>query len=253
MTLPIHAVHRLYQYRKSIATKTYAARGCQQVRCELCLLPQQYCTCEHRVLLQSDCAFLLLMYNSEVLKPSNSGRLIADLIPQTYAYLWQRTYTDPQMLALLQNPKYQPLVIFPGEYAQHGQQVVEDFDDDHLLEGKTPLFVLLDGSWRQAVKMFNKSTYLHDFPVLSFTPQSAARYGLRKGQRAFQLGTAEVAVMALGAAGETHNAAALGAWFDLFIESSIYGRTSRRAEKLRPLDQLQQDFRTLASGEYNTP
>lgn len=247
MTASLHAVHRLYQYRKSLSTKPYASRGSQQQRCEQCLLPKQYCTCAIRTQLESKSAFLLLMYNTEVLKPSNSGRLIADLIPQTYAYLWQRTYADPQMLALLNDDRYQPLVIFPQEYAQHGQQVIEQFDGNNLLEDKIPLFVLLDGSWRQAVKMFNKSTYLHRFPVLSFSPESAAKYGLRKGRRDFQLGTAEVAAMALEARGEVHNARALDAWFELFIESSIHGRTSRRAESLRPLEELQDNFLQLVS------
>jgi DTW domain-containing protein YfiP len=213
------------------------------------LLAQRYCTCEFRVQLSSNTAFLLLMYGSEVLKPSNSGRLIADLIPQTHAYLWQRTSADPQMLALLDDPQYQPFVIFPSEYAQHGQQVIERFEPADVCEDRTPLFVLLDGSWRQAVKMFNKSTYLHRFPVLSFTPETAARYGLRKGKRDFQLGTAEVAAMALEARGEEQNAKALSAWFDLFVESSIYGRTSRRVETLRPLDQLQSDFVSSCNSE----
>lgn len=242
MSLPPHAVHHLYQYRKSLATKVYAARGANQVRCQLCLLAKQYCTCAIRRQVSSDASFLLLMYDTEVLKPSNSGRLIADLIPDTHAFLWQRTYTDPAILALLQNPEYQPIVIFPGEYAQPAQQVINKIDDSLLPDNKKPLFVLLDGSWRQAVKMFKKSVYLHQFPVLSFSPETAAKYALRKGKRDFQLGTAEVAALALEAAGENQNAEALEAWLALFVESSIYGRTSRRVENLRPLDQLEQAF-----------
>ena len=233
-----HAVHRLHQYRKSIATKTYAARGRNQNRCELCLLAKPLCTCEHRTLLDSQAAFLLLMYDHEVLKPSNSGRLIADLIPDTHAFLWSRTEQDPDMLAVLNDEQFQPVVVFPSEYARENQRVISDWDENLLEGGKRPLFILLDGSWRQAVKMFRKSPYLHDLPLLSFTPESVAMYGLRKGSRDFQMGTAEVAALALNAMGETGNGASLNAWFDWFIESSIYARTSRRVENLRCLEQL---------------
>ncbi|NQZ12743.1 MAG: DTW domain-containing protein [Algicola sp.] len=249
-----HAVHKLYQYRKSISTKPYASRGKNQIRCELCLLPQKHCTCEFRQLLDSNTAFLLIMYDNEVLKPSNSGRLIADLIPETHAYLWSRLEPAPQMLALIENPDYQPFVVFPAEYANEQQTVLNDLPPGTLTPGKTPLFILLDGSWREAKKIFRKSPYLHQLPLLCFTPKTLAKYGLRKNSRDFQLGTAEVGSLVLHAAGEDNNAVTLDAWFELFIESSIYARCRRRPGDLRPLNVLQDNYvasiEQVTSAEY---
>ena len=87
-----HTVHRLYHYRKSISTRPYLARGMRVTRCQMCLLQTPYCMCPFRRQLNTRASFLLLMYDDEVLKPSNSGRLIADLVPDTYAYLWSRTH-----------------------------------------------------------------------------------------------------------------------------------------------------------------
>ena len=237
-----HALHQLYQYRKSISTKPYASRGKNVVRCEFCQLEQKRCTCEHRQLLHSNLAFLLIMYDDEVLKPSNSGRLIADLIPDTHGYIWSRTEPEPAMLALLNNPEYQPFVIFPDEYACEGQPVLNDLSVECLPADKKPLFILLDGSWREAKKMYRKSPYLHHLPLLSFSPTAVAKYGLRKGSRDFQLGTAEVATLVLAASGESANAHSLNAWFELFIEASRYGKNATRHDFLRPLDELRDNF-----------
>lgn len=247
MSLPQHAVHKLYQYRKAISSKPFTARGKNIVRCDLCLLAATYCTCAHRQLVQSNNAFLLIMYDDEVLKPSNSGRLIADLIPDTHAYIWSRTHANRKMLELIKDPVYQPFLIFPSEYANPDQPVVNQVPASDTLAGKRPLFIMLDGSWREAIKMFRKSPYLHHLPMLSFSPDSIAKYGLRKGSRDFQLGTAEVASLALAVSGEQGNSEALNAWFELFIESSLFSRSRHSAKNLTPLDSLQQAFKITIS------
>jgi DTW domain-containing protein YfiP len=236
---PIHAVHRLHAYRKSLSTKPFGARGKKLIRCELCLLGELFCTCKHRQYLVTQVSFMLLMYNDEVLKPTNSGRLIADLIPDTHAFLWTRTDTDQQMLALLADERYQPYLVFPQQYIENQQAIVNQILPDNLrqINGtvKIPLLVMLDGSWREAIKMYRKSPYLHHMPVLSFAPETLATYALRKGSHDFQLGTAEVASLALTAAQEPQNGAALSAWFDLFVESSLLGRNRRAKETLTPI------------------
>jgi hypothetical protein len=58
----------------------------------------------------------LLMADIEPLKPSNTGWLIADVVPDTFAFGWARTEVDPALLALLADPQWQPYVVFPGEF-----------------------------------------------------------------------------------------------------------------------------------------
>lgn len=252
-----HAVNRLFDYRQSLATKPYASRGNKVLRCRRCLLPHDVCTCAWRQPCQSNAAFALVMYDTEVLKPSNSGRLIADLIPDTHAFLWSRTQPDANLLALLADPQYQPYLVFPAEYALVQQQVVEQLlpstnsaqsgaPNITAAAAKTPLFVLLDGCWREAVKMFRKSPYLHTIPMLSFSPESIAHYRLRKGQRDFQLGTAEVAVLALQACGETANAEALADWFNLFVECTLWHRSNNKTASLEKIAELRAIVATRA-------
>ncbi|ABZ76620.1 DTW domain containing protein [Shewanella halifaxensis HAW-EB4] len=241
MILPKHAIHRLYEYRKAISSRPFTARGKNVIRCQFCLLAEHLCTCSQRQSVSSKLAFMLIMYDDEVLKPSNSGRLIADIIPDTHAFIWSRNDPNRKMLSLINDPKYQPFVIFPAEYAVDGQAIFNQVTSDEREEGKTPLFILLDGSWREAIKMFRKSEYLHHLPLFSFSPETTASYALRKGARDFQLGTAEVASLAISAAGEPENGAVLEAWFALFVESSLHGR-SRNNRDVSTLSKLKQEF-----------
>ena len=166
----MHAVQRLHQYRKSLSTTTYKSRGQRVVRCELCRLAEKFCICLLAPSVTSNAGFLLLMYDTEVLKPSNTGKLIADLIPDSFAFLWSRTEVNPEILAVLNDPIWQPMIVFPKAYAGEEREI---FDNKvTLATGKRPLFIMLDGSWREAKKMFRRSPYLQNLPVVSFTPKT---------------------------------------------------------------------------------
>lgn len=217
----MHAVHQLHQYRKSLSTTTYKARGQRVVRCELCRLAQQFCICEYTPQVSSNAGFLLLMYDTEVLKPSNTGKLIADLVPDTFAFLWSRTEQDPDLLALLADEKWQPMIVFPKAYAGEQRQVFEN--KIVLAPGKRPLFIMLDGCWREAKKMYRRSPYLQHLPVVSFSPNISqdspdisSRYQIRVAANNQELATAEVAAQILALAGEPINAQLLDLWFDVF-------------------------------------
>lgn len=221
----IHALHKLYQQRLSQCTRPFLARGGRCERCPYCMLLPYLCICNIKKTVSSNSAFLLLMYDDEILKPSNSGRLIADLIPDTYAFIWSRTQPDAQLLELLNNPKWQPVVIFPAEYTTP-ERVLHTYREPE--NGKRPLFILLDGSWSQAKKMFRKSPYLNNFPVLSFSPESISRYLVRKAVKDNQLATAEVAGRALEFIGETENAAMMDLLFDTFKENYMTGKERKQ-------------------------
>lgn len=85
-----------------------------------------------------------------------------------------------------------------------------------MVPGKRPLFVLLDGTWSEARKMFRKSPYLDRLPVLSLQPEQLSRYRLRRSSRDEHLCTSEVAALCLALAGEQRAAGILEAYLDVF-------------------------------------
>ena len=171
----------------------------------------------------ADSAVCLIMHDIEPLKPSNTGWLIADIVADTHAFTWQRTGVEPALLELLADPRYQPVVVFPGEYAEP-ERVVSDVQ---VVAGKRPLFILLDATWTEARKMFRKSPYLNRLPVLSLQADVLSRYRLRRSTRSEHLCTAEVAALCLALAGDVLAAQALDTWLDAFTDHYLAAKQHR--------------------------
>ena len=160
-----HAVSRLRTQRLATSTKPFVTRGSASTRCAGCRLTASHCMCALRPTVQAQAGMCLIMADIEPFKPSNTGWLIADLVTDTWAFGWSRVAVDPGLLALLNDPQWQPYVVFPGEYVAP-ERVVTDVATPVASGGKRPLFVLLDGTWSEARKMlqangfaFNKDKY----------------------------------------------------------------------------------------------
>jgi len=226
-----HAVARLRVKRLAASKKPFQARGSLLVRCVRCRVAEQYCICAWQPQIAVHSAVCLLMHDTEPLKPSNTGWLIADVVSDTFAFGWARTGVNPALLYLLADPQWQPYVVFPQEYAQAHQQVVHELQqrasqtEGAVAEQKRPLFIVLDGTWHEARKMFRKSEYLHHLPILSLRPEQVSRYHLRHSVNLEHLSTAEVMVLCLHLAKEVQAAEALAEWFVRFNRHYLAART----------------------------
>ncbi len=199
------------------------ARGSKVKRCPVCLLPCTGCICAARPAPVKGSAFCFLMYWGEAFKPSNTGRLIADVVQDNHAYLWERTKVDEALLQLLADPQYAPIVVFPRQYTEPERCIDSLADLGSGTHGKTPLYIMLDGTWREAKKMF-KSPYLASLPVLGIEPEQGSLYQLREAAHKHQLCTAEVASMVLALGGEVETAEALMDYFEVFRRQYIAGK-----------------------------
>ncbi|MBS0608703.1 MAG: DTW domain-containing protein [Proteobacteria bacterium] len=222
-----HAVSRLRADRLARSAKPFLARGgSRRAHCAGCRLVPSHCICALRPPCDTRAGVCLLMHDIEPLKPSNTGWLIADLVADTHAFGWSRTEVDPALLALLADPQWQPYVVFPGEFAAP-ERVVQQVAPVAPTPGRRPLFVLLDATWPEARKMFRKSPYLAQLPVLSLHSDAASRYQLRRSSRGEHFCTAEVAALCLAQAGDERTGALLQAWLDLFSERYLLAREQR--------------------------
>ncbi|MDN4500855.1 DTW domain-containing protein [Alteromonadaceae bacterium BrNp21-10] len=214
---------QLRKIQLKLSTKTMTARGSKVVRCEQCLLPRDQCICQQKPQVTSHCAFCFVMYKGEYYKPSNTGRLIADVVADNHAFLWSRVDPDPKLLTLLTNPAYAPMLVFPHQYASAERCISSPSELAAVNQGKIPLFVMLDGTWREAIKMF-KSPSLASLPVLGIQPAEASTYQLREAAHKHQLCTAEVAIEVLTLAQEEHTAQALATYFNVFRHAYAAGK-----------------------------
>ncbi|WP_312057554.1 tRNA-uridine aminocarboxypropyltransferase [Pantoea brenneri] len=215
-----NAVLRLRTQRLARATRPFLARGNRVLRCQGCLLPEKNCLCDDIVPQTARSRFCLVMFDTEPMKPSNTGRLIADILPDTQAFGWSRTEPDSLLLEAVRNPDYQPLVVFPAAYADADRPVLTA----PPLSGKPPLFIMLDGTWTEARKMFRKSPWLDALPVMSLTVTAPSRYTLREAHGVGQHCTAEVAAALLEQAGDSQAARALSHHFEQFRAAYLAGK-----------------------------
>ena len=219
-----HAVARLRTARLARSAKPFLARGGPRgERCPGCRLVPSHCVCSLHPVVPTRAGVCLLMADIEPLKPSNTGWLIADVVPDTFAFGWARTEVDPALLALLADPQWQPVVVFPGEFVAP-ERVVTEVAAAGASAGKRPLFILLDATWPEARKMFRKSPYLDRFPVLSLQPEQISRYQLRRSRRDDHFCTAEVAGLCLDLAGEPQAAQVLQTYLDVFTHHYLQAK-----------------------------
>ena len=222
-----NAVSLLRAARLARSAKPFLARGgFKRERCAGCRLVPSHCMCALRPSVPTRAGVCLLMADIEPLKPSNTGWLVADMVADTFAFGWTRTETDPALLALLSDPQWQAYVVFPGEYAAPERVVhtVRLPDPPSAKAGLRPLFILLDGTWAEARKIFGRSPYLASLPVLSLRPDRISAYQLRRSRRDDHFCTSEVAALCLALAGEPVAEQTLTAYLDVFTHHYLQAK-----------------------------
>ncbi|HSC69580.1 MAG TPA: DTW domain-containing protein [Cellvibrio sp.] len=207
---------RLRAQRLTESTREFLARGKSVLRCEHCQLAVFACICPWRPELSARCEFILLMHRDEVFKPTNTGRLIADILPQqTHVFCWSRTEPSGELLDLLNDPGRRCVIVFPADANESGSSqraLVNDVADD----GRVVTFILLDGTWKQSGRMFHLSRWLEAIPCVVLPDVLVRGYAVRKSHQEHYLSTAEAAGLCLDMASEIEVAEVLRAYFDLF-------------------------------------
>lgn len=130
----------------------------------------------------------LLTHERELERPTNTGQWVLDAVPeQAERLVWQRKHPDPRLLEALAVGR--TALVYPGgEGLPTSWAAVEHF-------------ILLDGTWQEAHKMYRLSPYLNQAPWLPLTPDQPSRYALRRNQRAEGLCTYECALALFRATG----------------------------------------------------
>lgn len=220
-----NAVLRLRAERLARATRPFLARGNRIRRCQHCLLPLNNCLCATIKPETARSRFCLVMFDTEPMKPSNTGRLIADILPDTLAFQWSRTAPPEALLKLIASDDYQPMVVFPASYAQSSRKILTV----PPTSGKPPLFIMLDGTWTEARKMFRKSPYLDALPLISVDLTVTSAYRLRVAQGEGKYCTAEVAAALLELADDNQASSSLSEHFVHFRECYLAGKPHHQA------------------------
>ncbi len=126
----------------------------------------------------------LLTHERECDRLTNTGRLAIELFPQEIRRIvWSRVTPNQQLSNLAE--KNQLALLHPS-----GQPISELFESTG--SGLTsPAFVLIDATWQESQKIFNRTTYLKSIPSYSLRCNSPSDYLLRRNQKPNGLCTIE--------------------------------------------------------------
>jgi len=147
---------------------------------------------------------ILLTHSREVSKKTNTGQLVQQFIPHTQTIVWQRTQPDKKLLQLIESGN--TALVYPSE-EKTSSVVHQDFEN----------FILIDSTWQEARKIYNRSPYLQNLPRLELISTRESKYKLRRNQLEGGLCTAECAIELLLAKGKTNLAIELDISFNDFI------------------------------------
>lgn len=187
--------------------------------CNHCGLPVINCICGRVPKLNTRAQLWIISSEREFYKPSNTARLLKLMNPNsTEIFLWERTKEPEELVSNLDKDIYQPYLLFPAEDEESKKRRVQFCHSE-----KTPAFVLIDGTWKEARRIFRKSDYLANLPIISLKPIQKSKYHLRKGAPAGNLCTIEAAIEALRINGETENVLMLENGYDLFLKGYMAG------------------------------
>jgi DTW domain-containing protein YfiP len=145
----------------------------------------------------------LLTHERELDRKSNTGQLALEPANSVVErVVWERVKPNQQLLKLIDTE--QALLIYTKGDGQNA--AIEDFEN----------IIIIDSTWQEALKIFNKSPYLKKMPrALLETPQNS-QYKLRRNQPVGGLCTIECIIEILKAKGKDALAGQLALEFEQF-------------------------------------
>ena len=138
--------------------------------------------------------FTLLTHSKELGKPSNTGRLVIEVLGNsTEQVRWDRITPPARLVKEIEAGGV--ALIYPGPADETGADLA---GIGHV--------ILIDSTWHEARKIHQKSPYLQQVRRVSLKPAAKSVYNLRKNQKESGLCTAECVIEILRSTGNIADA-----------------------------------------------
>jgi DTW domain-containing protein YfiP len=144
------------------------------------------CVCEYLPTITADWDLVLLTHPNELRRATNTGKWLSKSIAQCQVLEWSRTGIPNELNDILSSACYQPVLLFPG----HDSQLLTS--EGVQSNARRLVFIVLDGTWQEAKKMYNRSPWLKALPHYHIQMSGHSRYSLRRNQAPDHFCTLEV-------------------------------------------------------------
>jgi DTW domain-containing protein YfiP len=149
-----------------------------------------------------DIRFYLLTHEREIRRETSSSVPVRQALGESCAtIIWKRREPNIEIECTLS--PCDTVLVYPT-------------DDQPLVEDIQPIgnFILLEGTWQEARKIYNRSPYLRRFPAMRIGTENGSAYRLRRNQKDGGLCTAETVIEILRLKGQFKLAESL---FERFV------------------------------------
>lgn len=193
--------------------------------CEFCGVPMINCICSRVEKINTEAQIWILSSQKEVIRPTNTARLIKLANKgSTEIFIWERTVQPSKLIDLIESEDFDVYLLFPAdEENKYREKAFEK-------SSKNVAFIIIDGTWQEARKIFNRSSYLRELPLLTLNMDNESSFKLRRGIPEGGICTIEAAMKVLELNGEHSFAKALEETFELFQRSYKAGASGHKCE-----------------------
>jgi DTW domain-containing protein YfiP len=201
------------------------------LKCRGCRKNPKVCLCDRIVPRELAHRVIVYQHPVEVWRASNTALLITMLYPSARIIIRGDPEGEALLDLLLAEPGCKPYVVFP----EPGATEAGDLARTGWAPGERPLFIMIDGSWRQARRMRRRLMQAKVMPAVRLNPARESGYRVRRQIRAGNLATAEATALLIGRLDGREGAdPALQDLFDEWIDEILVVRGMMRADAKPP-------------------
>ncbi|MBX9139111.1 MULTISPECIES: DTW domain-containing protein [unclassified Clostridium] len=202
--------------------KKQITRICEN--CSKCGLPIITCICKSIKEVETKAKFVILSSEKEVYRNTNTANLLKQInTKSTEIIIWKRGEIPSSILSYINNDIYNVYLVFPIMNKE-----MEIRKAKYNKDNNTPVFIIVDGTWREAWKIIRKSDYLKNLPILSLETNRVSKFTLRRGQEEGNLCTIEAAMELLKINDEDILSEEINKGFELFLKSYKAGASGHK-------------------------
>lgn len=192
--------------------------------CSECGLPVITCICNSIRKVETKAKFIILSSEREVYRNTNTANLLKLINPKyTEIIIWKRGEVAEKVLNYINSNIYSTYLIFPIINEEMKKRKIQ-----YSKSNSIPVFIIVDGTWKEAWKIIRKSNYLKDLPIISLDIERSSKFSLRRGQEDGNLCTVETAIELLKMNKENNISEIIDKSFELFLESYKAGMSGHK-------------------------
>lgn len=145
--------------------------------CPKCFRPEKQCLCAKIHPFDPGIKIVILIHPMEAKRERVGTGRLSHLCLENSELISGIDFTEnAQVNQLIADPRYYPVVLYPGKNAHNISEVPLEMKD---FNGKMPLIFVIDGTWPCAKKMMKLSKNLHLLPRMCFTPTTPSRFEIK--------------------------------------------------------------------------